>query len=59
VGYLKPAPPHREVFVEATVRDKVRRSIMVDAVMICDREVLTRSEARMVVPKATGVATGR
>jgi len=59
VRYLQPVPIGREVFVEATVRDKVRRSIMVDAVMSCDGEVLTRSEARMVVPKATGEATDR
>jgi uncharacterized protein (TIGR00369 family) len=49
VRYLKPVPIGREIIVEATVRERVRRSIMVDAVMRCDGEVLTRAEARMVV----------
>jgi uncharacterized protein (TIGR00369 family) len=49
VRYLKPVPIGREVFVEATVRDRVRRSIMVEATISCDGEVLTRSEARLVV----------
>jgi uncharacterized protein (TIGR00369 family) len=59
VRYLKPVPIGREIVVEATVHDRVRRSIMVEATISCDGEVLTRSEARLVVLKATGEATGR
>jgi uncharacterized protein (TIGR00369 family) len=51
VRYLKPVPLGREVTVTARLRERVRRSITVDAEMICAGETLARAEARMVVLK--------
>lgn len=52
VRYLKPVPLGREITVEAHLRERVRRSITVDAVMTCEGEVLARSTGRMVVLKS-------
>jgi uncharacterized protein (TIGR00369 family) len=54
IRYLKPVPVGREITLEAKVREQVRRSILVDAIMTCAGETLTRAEARMVVLKAAG-----
>lgn len=51
IRYLKPVPIGREITIEAQVREQVRRSVLVDAVMTCAGEVLTRAEARMMVLK--------
>ena len=51
IRYLKPVPIGREVTVEAQVREQVRRSVMVEAVMTCQGVVLARAEGRMVVLK--------
>ena len=53
IRYLKPVPLGREVTVEAHLRERVRRSITVDAQLTCEGETLARAEARMVVLKAT------
>jgi len=52
VRYLKPVPLGREVTVEAHMRERVRRSITVDAQLTCEGQTLARAEARMVVLKA-------
>ena len=52
VRYLKPVPLGRELFVEAQVREQVRRSITVEAVMTCAGEAMARASARMVVLKS-------
>lgn len=51
VRYLKPVPTGREVRVEARIREQVRRSVFVDAELLCDGVVLASSEARLVVPR--------
>lgn len=53
--YLKPVPTGREITVVAHVREQIRRSITVDAVLSCQGEMLARSEARIVIlrPAAT------
>ena len=56
VRYLKPVPLERELFVEAQVRDRVRRSITVEAVMTCEGEAMARATARMVVLKSPSAA---
>ena len=53
IRYLKPVPLGREVTVAAQMRERVRRSITVDAQLTCEGETLARAEARMVVLKAT------
>ena len=52
VRYLKPVPLGREIYVEAHVRDRIRRSVSVEAVMTCEGEVLARASGRMVVLKS-------
>jgi uncharacterized protein (TIGR00369 family) len=52
IRYLKPVLLGREVTVEAHMRERVRRSITVDAQLTCEGETLARAEARMVVLKA-------
>jgi uncharacterized protein (TIGR00369 family) len=52
IRYLKPVPVGCEVSVEAQVRERLRRTIMVDAVMTLSGEELARAEARMVVLKS-------
>ena len=51
--YLKPVPTGVEVTIAAQVREQVRRSVLVDAEMVCQGETVARSVARMVVLKAT------
>jgi len=58
IRYLKPVPLGREVSVAAQLRERVRRSITVDAQLTCDGETLARAEARMVVLKATAKEGG-
>jgi uncharacterized protein (TIGR00369 family) len=52
IRYLKPVPLGQEVNVTAQLRERVRRSLNVDAQLTCDGETLARAEARMVVLKA-------
>jgi uncharacterized protein (TIGR00369 family) len=52
IRYLKPVPVGCEVNVEAQVRERLRRTIMVDAVMSLRGEELACAEARMVVLKS-------
>jgi uncharacterized protein (TIGR00369 family) len=52
IRYLKPVPIGREVTVSAQLRERIRRSITVDAQMTCQGETLARAEARMVMLKA-------
>ena len=51
IRYLKPVPIGRDVTVEAQVVEQVRRSVMVEAVLTCQGEVLARAEGRLVVLK--------
>ncbi len=52
VRYLKPVPVNQEVTVSARVRETVRRSIFVEAMMSAGETVLARGEARMMVLKS-------
>jgi uncharacterized protein (TIGR00369 family) len=52
IRYLKPVPTGREVTVEARVREQVRRSVTIEAVLTCQGEALARSVGRMVVLKS-------
>lgn len=58
IRYLKPVPIGREITVVASVREQIRRSIKVEAVLTCQGETLARSEGKMVVlrPANAGVA---
>lgn len=49
IRYLKPVPIGRELSLEAHVKEQVRRTIRVEAFLVCDGEMLARSEARMVI----------
>lgn len=49
VRYLKPVPIGKDVFIEATLRERAGRSVMVDARLSCDGVVLATSSARLVV----------
>ena len=51
IRYLKPVPIGLELTVEASVRERIRRSVMVDAQLTCQGIVLARSEGRMVILK--------
>lgn len=54
IRYLKPVPIGRELFIEAHVRERIRRSIKVEATLRHQGDVLARSEARMVVLRSSG-----
>jgi uncharacterized protein (TIGR00369 family) len=58
IRYLKPVPIGREVTVSAQLRERIRRSITVDAQMTCQGETLARAEARMVMLKAAAGEAG-
>lgn len=49
--YLKPVPTGENVMIEASVRNRSGRSIMVDATLVFNGKLLARSEARIVVLK--------
>lgn len=57
VRYLKPVPIGREITVTAHVREQVRRSIMVEAALTCQGEMLARSEAKMVILRSASAST--
>lgn len=57
IRYLKPVPIGREITIVAHVREQVRRSILVDAVLSCEGEMLARSEAKMIILRSAGAST--